>query len=278
MYPESRVESNEPSLPSYELTPDQVHGLTERLLNLESVSAAPDKYRYVAVAVDGDSEFANLGRYIEKTVFDEAFKNDADQMAEEYGPYESASRFYISIDRETIQPSGVLRIIQNSTAGLKSYDDALGEPFFAKTEAIKRQSGMADLDKVWDVGTIAVPREYRAKEGPVSILLQRAMYTDAHDRSVQALISIVDNKALVKMRSKFRGVGIPFGRLGKSKSGPYLGSKKSHAVSGYVPEFYEKMSKHRNSLRGRLLARYALGDALDRLVEGTQDDAIILNL
>jgi hypothetical protein len=144
-------------------------------------------------------------------------------------------------------------------------------------EAVSKQAGMENMETVQDAGTIAVPREYRRREGPVSILLERAMYIDAIERGMTAVVSIVDHKPLVKMKSRWRGVGIPFGRLGKSKAGPYLGSKKSHAVHGYFPEFYEKMSKHRESPRGRFLAKFVLGDALDRLVEGTNDDAIVLH-
>lgn len=274
---EDRVESEPPFQPSYELSPEESTILTRKLLATPNVANVPEKYRYVAVAVDGDSEFSNLGRNVERMVLDEEFENDAEEMHEEYGPFEQSSRFYISIDREKEQPSGVLRVIGNSSVGFKTLQDAQRKPFFANAQVALGQAGMDDMDTVQDVGTIAVPREYRRREGPVSILLERAMYIDALERGVTALISIVDHKPLIKLKSRWRGVGIPFARLGKSKAGPYLGSKKSHAVHGYVPEFYEKMSKHRESLRGRLLAKFVLGDALDRLVEGTEDDAIVLH-
>lgn len=263
--------------PSYELSTGEQEALTKRLLSVPEVANVPVSYRYVAVAVNGDNEFSNIGRNIERAVFDDAFGNDAEEMQKEYGPFEDASRFFISIDRQTGQPSGVLRVIRNSSVGLKTLRDSQGKPFFVDVDKAMLQPGMSDINKIQDVGTIAVPEEHRLREGPVSILLERAMYVDAQKSGIEALVSIIDHKPLTKLRSKWRGVGIPFDSLGDSKAGPYLGSKKSHAVHGYVPEFYEKMNRHRNSLRGHILSRFVLGDALERLVAGSHDEAIVLN-
>jgi len=262
--------------PAYDVAPERIHELTSQLLkdNAEELPSA-DVRRYVAIEVPGTSQFANIGRHVERVVFEQKFGNNAQQMAEEYGPYEKASTFFISVDQTTQQVTGVLRIIHNSPVGLKSWDDAK-ESFGLEPEKAAEQEGLQDSDRIWDVGTIAVLPEYREKAGAVSILLERAMYVSAKDHGIQALISIIDDEPLVKMRSNWRGVGIPFKALPGTKAQPYLGSKKSHAVYGFVPEFYEKMSRHRESLRGHLIARFALGDALDRLIEGTADDAIIL--
>jgi len=54
-------------------------------------------------------------------------------------------------------------------------------------------------------------------------------------------------------------------------------SKKTHALHGDVREFYEKMSKLKLSARGRLLAKFAIGDSLERLVEGSKDNLIFLD-
>ncbi|MDB5179604.1 MAG: hypothetical protein JWN12_236 [Candidatus Saccharibacteria bacterium] len=263
-------------VPTYDAAPELIQELTSQLLreNTEILPSA-DEYRYVAIEVPGDSQFANIGRHVERVVFEQKFGNNAQQMTEEYSPYEKASTFFISVDQTTQQATGVLRIIRNSSAGLKSWDDAKDSFRFVEEKAAEKK-GLQDLDKIWDVGTIAVLPEHRAKEGAVSILLERAMYLSAMAHDIQALTSIVDHKPLIKMRSTWRGVGIPFKALPGTKPQPYLGSKKSHAVYGFVPEFYEKMSQHRESFRGRMIARYALGDALDRLVEGTADEAIIL--
>lgn len=261
---------------AYDIEPKRIQELTDQLLkeNAEALPSA-DAYRYVAVEVPGTSRFANIGRYVERTVFEVSFNNNAQEMTEEYGTYEKASTFFISIDQITKQATGALRVIRNSSEGLKSWDDAKKHFGMSQERAIE-QKGLQDPDKIWDVGTIAVIPEHRQKTGAVSILLERALYLSATAHDTQALVSIIDDGPLVKMRSNWRGVGIPFKALPGTKSQPYLGSKKSHAVYGFVPEFYEKMSQHRESLRGHMIARYVLGDALDRLVEGTADEAIIL--
>lgn len=264
-------------MPTYDLSAERIHELTYQLLqqNAEMLPSA-DKRRYVAIEVRGGSSYGNIGRHVERTIFEASFGNDAQEMAMEYGPYEQASTFFVSIDQLTKRATGVLRVITNSSDhGLKSWKDAKNH-FGLDQEKASVLQGLEDPDKIWDVGTIGVLPEYRLKSGSVSILLERAMYLSAREHDIQALISIIDDGPLVKMRSNWRGVGIPFKSLPGTNSQPYLGSKKSHAVYGFVPNFYEKMSCHRESLRGRMIARYVLGDALDRLVEGTADDAIIL--
>jgi hypothetical protein len=268
--------SSEDQTPSYDSSAEQVQLLTDQLLQKYSERLpGAESRRYVAIEVPGTSLYANIGRHIERTVFEESFGNDAERMAKEYGAYEQASTFFISIDQVTKHATGALRTIANSEEGLKSWDDAT-EHFGLDVDKALQHQGLKDLDMIWDVGTIAVLPEFREKAGSVSILLERAMYLSAQAHKVQSLISIVDDGPLVKMRSTWRGVGIPFKPLPGTKAQPYLGSKKSHAVYGYVPDFYEKMSHHRESFRGRMIAKYVLGDALDRLVEGTADEAIIL--
>ncbi len=258
----------------YDIEKGEVVELTRELLE-EKSDRLLEKHRFVAIEVAGDSKYADIGRYVERVVFEETFGNDAKEMEEEYGNYESASRFYISIDRESAEPTGVLRVITPSEAGLKSYDDA-AKYFAMDKDKVSLQPGMDDLDKVWDVGTIAVLPEYREKSGPVSILLERAMYVSAMENDVQAIVSIIHKKALRKMKSRWIGVGIPFKPLaGTAGSHEYLGSKNSKAVVGYVPEFEQKMLNHLNSIRGRMANR-ALKGALDRLIIGTEDDAIVL--
>lgn len=261
-------------LPDYEIPLATVKDLSEKLIDY-SRDRVPLPYRFIAVEVEGTSPYANIGRYIERTVFESSFGNNASEMSQEYGPYEKASRFYLSLDRENQVPTGVLRIIQNSSAGLKSWDDAV-KYFNVDIHKAQALEGLEVFEKVWDVGTIAVLPEYRRNTGPVSILLERALYLSAMANDIRGILSIVDDKPLIKMRSTWRGVGIPFQNLPGTSGQPYLGSKKSFAVYGHIPDFYEKMSNHKNSFRGKMIARYILGDALERLVEGRADDAIIL--
>lgn len=265
--------SSEKHTPRYDVSQERVDQLTDELL-AENASKIDGQYRYVAIEINNTSRYTDVARHIERTVFEEAFNNDAEVMAEEYGPYEDASRFFISIDRtppgkDRAIATGALRIIENSQAGLKTLNDAVNEPFAVSLDEVAARHTIDDLDTVWDVGTVAVLPEYRKGEGPVSVQLYRAMYLSALDHGIEHLVSIIDDRPLQKLVGY---LGIPFGPLGNSKPGPYLGSEKSHAVYGHVPEFYKKMSRHMWTPRG-LMAR----EALKRLVRGSEDTSLILS-
>jgi hypothetical protein len=260
------LEPFEQAVPTYDLTDWTTHQLTLELIK-ERLSDAPAEDRFMTVEIAPGDAYSNIARHIEAPVFDEAFENDAAKMAEIYGPYEAASRFFVSIDREKGMPTGALRVIENSTAGFMTLNDVQGEEFGLDLGHIRSTHHMDDLDKVWDVGTVAVAPEHRDAQGAVSVQLYRAMYVSARDHHIRHLISIIDDRPYRKLK-KF--LGIPFVPLDGVAPKPYLGSDKSHPVYGYVPEFYPKMRWHmQNKIRGRM-AR----PALERLVNGTEDHKI----
>lgn len=256
-----------PFSPRYALPLDEMQALTKELLR-ERASTVPDQHRFVGIEVDGQSQFSNIGRHIERVVFEASFGNDADQMTAEYGPYERASTFFLSIDRRATMPSGALRAIRHSDHGFKTLNDAEQPPFSIREGAAVRHHAITNLATIWDVGTVAVLPQYRRGEGPVSVQLYRALYLSARGNGIEHMVSIIDDGPLDKLRGY---LGIPFVALAGSSSGPYLGSEKSHAVYGSVPTFYRKMRRHRWTVRG-LLAR----KALQRLVNGTEDDSLRL--
>lgn len=264
----SQGEQPEHFEPSYDISDEQVERLTARLIGERGADAAPG-HRFVAIAVDGDSPYSNIGRHIERVVFEARFGNDAQQMGEGYGRYDQASQFFISIDREKKVASGVLRIIRNSPSGLKTLNDIEGHPFYVGLEDVEKAHGIDDLDTVWDVGTVAVLPEYRGGKSAASVQLYRAMYLSALSEGIDHLVSAIEDDVLPKMKGY---LGIPFVPLAGAKPGPYMGSEKTHPVYGYVPDFYAKMSRHMRTPKG-LMAHAAL----KRLVQGSEDDALILD-
>jgi len=259
--------------PRYELDESELSELTHELI---ASDPSDDDNRYVCYRVDSGSKFANIARHIEGKVFSEAFgeeDNSPDRMLEEYGPYDEPglSTFFISVDKETGTATGVLRIIRNSEAGLKTLND-LEDPLKVKhpvsKEGLMEHHGMTDLDECWDIGTVAVLPEYRHSKAAagISIQLYRAMYVSAMEEEVQHFVSIVDKKPLRQLRSY---LGVPFKNLGNTKEFDYLGSK-ARAVYGYVPEFEKKMSGWGQYLPQRMMAR----SAFHALVKGSKDDAM----
>ena len=245
---------------------ESLTGLTTQLL--QEIPPKEDQ-RYVCYEVGGDSRYARIGRVVERAVFEASFGNDATQMQEEYGPYEATSRFFISIDSESKKPIGVLRAIENEDLHqLKTCHDLMRDMPERFDEARVRMAHHINTgEPAWDIGTLAVLPEYRSRAGAASVQLYRAMYNAAQRGDIKHLIAIIDQKPYRKL-TKY--LGVPFVKLAHSNAFSYLGSTKSQAVYGYVPEFYDTMSRRRLPIVGRKIAR----KAMDRLVEGSEDDAI----
>jgi len=63
--------------------------------------------------------------------------------------------------------------------GLKTINDVRQEPFKVQINDIIQKHNISDMDKVWDIGTVAVHPEYQNGGGSSSVLLYRAMYKSA---------------------------------------------------------------------------------------------------
>jgi hypothetical protein len=87
-------------------------------------------------------------------------------------------------------------------------------------------------------------------------------------QGIEHVISIIDEKA----HSKLTGyLGVPFEPVAGSKPFEYLGSSRSYAVYGHVPDFYPIMKKKHRTLKGWLARK-----ALRRLVDGSEDDRLYI--
>jgi len=124
---------------------------------------------------------------------------------------------------------------------------------------------VADLDVCWDVGTLAVVKKERstASDFMVSTSLYRTLYAEAVKNGVEHLISIIDQKAYENLQL----LGVPFVPIVHSDYFSYLDSQKSMAVYGHVTEFFDKLTKHRESLEPRV--REIFWPYMSRLMFGT---------
>jgi hypothetical protein len=254
----------EPTTPKsrYDLTFEEASKLTQQLLN----ERPPNGYdRHVCYRLS-DDEYANIGRYVEREVFEARFGNDSKEMQMEYGPYEHSSRFLLTVDCENMNPTGVLRVIRNSSAGLKTFNDLEAiAPQFSLEDA-KQFHKIDDLDECWDIGTVAVLPEHRSAQGAISVQLYRGVYVSAMEEKVQHVVSIIDGALLSKLTDY---LGIPFVDLNDSQPLSYLGSESSQAVYGHVPDFYNEMKRRKWTIKG-IVARKALA----QLVEGSKDHTL----
>jgi hypothetical protein len=216
-----------------------------------------------------DVQFANVARTIECTVFDEKFGNNPEEMNQGYGAYESQSIFFLSIDTETLEPVGALRVIENGPNGLKTINDIPNhpgvqvEPVDENYEAeVYEHYGISDPNTCWDIGTVAVPREFR--DQGLSPLLYRAMYVASQKSGIKHFFSVIDRQAFSQMRL----FGLPFVSLLKTKEGEYMGSLKSQPLYGDAPTF-EGAVREKEEKMGDRLVGHEIAKSAFRLLGGS---------
>lgn len=254
---------NEIVKPQYDISIDNIIDLTAELLLENSEKALHTKE--IVIEVAGDSKFANLGRYVESVVFEKSFGNDSVDMAEAYKDYEKSSRFNICIDTESSRPIGAIRIIENADSGLKTLNDISDSPFNVDIDEFIKQRNIDDLIKVWDVGTVAVLPEFQSSGA--SILLFRAMYTSALRNGIDHIVSVIDEKPFKLLTKYFSVPFVPI--IDGLEPLPYMGSNKSHAVYGYVPRFFDEMSKSNSRISNKF------SKIFNTLVMGDDDNLIV---
>jgi hypothetical protein len=208
--------------------------------------------RFVTAVVGPDTELADVGRTLERRVFEESFGNDASVMAAEYGPYEASSLFFVVIDRRRGAPAGVARVIESNGAGAKTIDDA-PEHIGVDVATILAAHGMTG-DKVWDWATLAVLPQYRGGRSAllVSSMLYRTFLVTAREAGVRHAVAMLDRGAYRNLGL----VGVPMVTLAGSGPFAYLGSAENRAVHMDVPAVEAAIREQ--AVRMRRLARPTL--------------------
>lgn len=168
---------------------------------------------------------AELARHVEAEVFDEAFGNSRELLAEEYGPYERTSAFCCVLDHRRALPVGALRLILPGPAGLKSLVD-LERGWGCPPDELAARTGFAfEPARTWDIATLAVAPGYR--DGLVSQALYQGACTSARRRGVSALVTILDVRVLRLVQSR---LARPFRRYEGVAAAGYLDSPASLPV------------------------------------------------
>jgi Acetyltransferase (GNAT) domain len=182
-----------------------------------------------AYVVRSDDPAAELGRTVERAVFREVFGNTPELLATEYDRYERASVFIVVLDHRRRVPAGTMRVILPSPAGFKSLDDVVrvwGEPV---DDVLARVDSSWDLERVWDLATLAVAREYRGEAalGLVTTALVQSLTMAGQRCGVRRCVAILDVPVLRMLQWR---MGRPFEQFPGLDSRPYLGSPASGAV------------------------------------------------
>lgn len=203
--------------------------------------------RFGCYRIPDHSPFSDLARSLECAVFQEFFGNAPEIMTEAYAAYERSSWFLLVVDHDHEQPAGALRVIANSESGLKSLNDVAVEPLCLPSARVRAQHGIADLDRCWDAGTLAVAGAYRGKvtDHLVSTMLYGRLYSEMYRCHIEHLVAILDKHAHRQLTDV---LAVPFIPLLDSPPFSYLGSLQSRAVHLRLASVRPSMESHARSL------------------------------
>ncbi len=222
--------------PNYSLTELEARALCTSFL--EQAGSGKPEQRFGCYIIPGSDQYSDLGRYVESTVFYDTFGNRPDLMSKEYEAYDPASEFYVVVDHEEELPVGVMRVIGNSEAGLKSLEDLEKLPLgFNKGDVI--QGYGLDLDRCVDVATLAVLKSHRNLEYDFipSKLTYRTLFLKVlNNPDYDHTVAIIDKKA----EKNLKLLKFPFSSMFDSGYFDYLDSEASTALiaknSMFVPQ------------------------------------------
>jgi hypothetical protein len=216
---------------------------------------------------------AELGRYLERTVFMETFGNTPQLLADEYDRYETSSFFICVVDQMRRLPAGVMRVVLPSPAGFKSFDDleaVWGEP---AAEIIERTGLTINRDRTWDIATLAVGGDYRGKAttGLVSMGLYQTLAIAARNCGVEWFITILDMPVFRLVRWKFHMI---FAGYKGVAAKPYLGSPASLPAWCDVSDFERRLKAQDPDMYEILVEGTGLEPALRKVDESRTESLV----
>lgn len=243
----------------YDLTDAEIRKTVAAYLGQTRLPAG----RFVGVVVGTEGAIANVGRTIERAVFEETFEgNDASFMESAYRVVEKSTRFLIVLDREEGRPAGVLRIVDDEPyVTLESAPQYIGN----SKESIKNYHGIQRGELCWDVATLAIPVEYRggaAKTFAVGPMLYRMLFLQGTLDGVRHIFFMIDGKA----RRVLDNLGLHVEFIhGHDESFEYWGSRNTYAMYARFEQWEVRSNSfshgYRTSLRRFLdIMHYLVGD------------------
>jgi hypothetical protein len=175
---------------------------------------------------DVSGDLREQARECEAEVFLSAFGNTADQLDEEYGPYDAQS-FWIAVADDDGYVHGACRLIEDGPVGLKTLNDLSRQPWGVDGYRSARAAGI-DPAHAWDLATAGVRPGSRRRGAAVAFSLYHAMVAGALNNRIPWVISILDDP----IRRILNSVDYLMPMLPGVGSAPYLGSPSSSPVYG----------------------------------------------
>jgi len=169
----------------------------------------------------------------EAEVFYETYGNTPEEFDIEYGPYQDATGF-MTILEDNGEAVATVRFIAPGPAGLKTLNDTRRPPWEVDGTRSARAAGV-DLDRTWDIATIAV-RRGSGRGGLAAGALYHGIVSAAFANDIEYIVMIMDSHA----RQLLTGLGLQTQALPGTKTGEYLGSPSSTPLWGNLHRMLER--------------------------------------
>jgi hypothetical protein len=218
----------------YDMSDPERDALTAQFLSTKKLGCG----RFACFALESTDPFANIARQLEREVFEDSWGNDSAMMKKEYGPYDESSVFFMVVDTHDKVPAGVLRMIRNSSAGLKTIvdlDDSIKSPIaptVIPVADVMRHHGIDDLDRCWDGATAAIPRRYRRRLGATHVQIMRIVALAAMRENIQHFVAVLDAPVVRAARDV---LGLPLAPLAGTPPFTHMDAPNNQAVYAHVP-------------------------------------------
>jgi len=192
------------------------------------MTAAPLRFVF-----DPEGPDLEAARACEADVFLETYGNTTEQFADEYGPYDGSTGFMTVLEADG-RAVATARFIAPGPAGLKTLNDIGRPPWEVDGERSARSAGV-DIDRTWDIATIAV-RRGEGRGGLCAAALYHGIITASYANDVDFIVMIMDAHA----RRLLSSLSMQTQTLPGTYTAEYLGSPQSTPLWGHIPRAMEQ--------------------------------------
>lgn len=176
-------------------------------------------------------------RACEQVVFGRRFGNSPDELAHEYGPFESATTFgaVFAMDGTAV---GAVRLIRPGPEPVKTLHDAGGPLWNVRTDGIDESVGL-HVSGTWDVASFGVDSVVAGRGRRVTERLLGVMFGAFWDNQATSFVAMLDSRA----RRALEARGVRMLDLPGARPAPYLGSHSTVPVFRHLADLHAEHAR-----------------------------------
>jgi hypothetical protein len=184
-----------------------------------------------------DGDVLASAKACEADVFLQTYGNTAEQLTDEYGPYESAAVF-IAVADESGDVIATVRLLAPSPAGLKIFHDIEREPWSVDAAEVQRRAHI-DPSRAWEIATLSVRRGLKGHAMLAAAAMYHGIIETVYANDVGTVLMVMDRRA----RTLLNSVSLIQHALPGTGPQPYLGSAASTPLYAHCPEIMDNQRR-----------------------------------